>query len=233
MSHSYSDTNKLVYCRASEGASKTCPDRQAAVTISQASGRQLWSGPASSGPSFSGPPFNALSLNGSSYASLHGYQDQGLPTAKPFNPPTNPPTFPSLAMQYGQRFPSQGMTSAQPLSSHSLTAGQTFSGHNPPAPHTLKHQLSHTGFNSQLGQTHFSQQSGQHAGQGVSSPQPSGYSQAQMQAMLASCMRRDEHKEEAVLGAAAHDSASISHWLQQGYNASGTSTHLASCHCSL
>lgn len=183
----------------------------------------MWSGPASKGPSFNGPPPTTFPLNGPSQSSLHGFQNQGLPTAKPFTPHTNPPTFPSLATQYGQCF-----ASAQPFSSHSLTSGRSFSGHNLPASRPLKHQLSHTGFNSHLGQTPFSQQSSQHAGQGglqgSSSPHPpGGYSQAQMQDMLASCMRRDEHKEDAMLGAAACDPASISRWLQQGHDASGIS----------
>ena len=215
-------------CRASEGRATTHSDRQAEVIISQAPARQQWSGPASKGPSFNAPPLNTVPLNGPSHSFLHGFQNQGLPTAKPFIPHTNPPTFPSLATQYGQRFPSQGMTSAQPFSSHSLTTGQSLSGHNLPASRPLKHQLSHTGFNSHLGQTPFSQQSSLHAGQGglqgsSSLHPPGGYSQAQMQAMLASCMPRDEHKEEAMLGAAACDPASISRWLQQGHDASGIS----------
>lgn len=189
------------------------PDAPASSRAPAAEGA-AFNGPASTGPTSNGPATDAPApARGPTV--LRSFENQGPPTF-PHMGPFNTLTFPSLGSNYGQAF-----------SNHNPPHGQ--SSQTLPSTHPVKHQLSQAGFNSHMGQTHFSQQSSQHAGQGFNpavqgggTPDSlGGYSQAQLQAMLASCMRRDEHREEAVLGAASHDFASISQWLQQAHDVAG------------
>lgn len=177
------------------------------------------SSPAPEAPSCSSPVLDAPALARPATA-LQGSEPQANPsfTDRSFSTSNHHMSFPSLNSHQGHAG----------LSHH-------HSNSSLPNSHPLQHQLSQAGFNRTAGQTHFGQHPSQHAGQGVH-PLPQGngtphllggYSQAQLQAMLANCMRRDEHKEEAVLGAASQDYASISRWLQQAHDVAGKPPALA------
>ena len=140
----------------------------------------------------------------------------------PAQPRSVPGTAPSLST--APSFPSLiPKTSTPTLQSHLFPNGSSI----PP-------QYSHSVLTGQPHLTHHpsSQQPGQHrrssglafpagaapGGQGDLTEPPGGRTQAQLQALVAGGSRKDDHREEALIGAAAgataSDSTSIAKWLQ-------------------